>query len=79
VKYEYQKWTRKNETLISARCLVFDEIWPKLDAYFVFCYGNVKEFQDGWILVDETFIKNYPQILPDATRFRILEDVHQRS
>jgi hypothetical protein len=79
VNYKYTRWSRKDQTRISAKCAVFQEDWPKLDAYFVFTYGSQGNFERDWVLVDEYFVQKYPQVLPDSSKRRILDDLAQRT
>jgi hypothetical protein len=80
VVYKYVKWSFKtNHKRIDARCEVFDEYFSRLDNYFVYTYGSVKNFDAGTMtLVDEAFCVNHPTVLPSATAATLLRKYVQR-
>ena len=63
VQYRYVRWLNKEHTLIEGYCSVFNETF-RLQHYFVYCFGSVKKFDSGtMILVDTALVSKYPKIM----------------
>jgi hypothetical protein len=69
---EYTAWFNARHTCISATCPVFDEVFPRLDGYFIFAYGSNKIQPPGSVLVDAAFVLSHPDILPEERRASLL-------
>jgi hypothetical protein len=74
VPYKYTKWPHKTQRKrISVFCELFDEFWPRVDNFFVYCYGACKNFDPStMVLVDIPFCLAHPNVLPDKSRSRLL-------
>ena len=74
VPYKYTKWSHQtHHKRIAAFCELFDEFWPRLDNFFVYCYGSCKEFDvHGMVLVDIPFCVQHPNVLPEKHAQRLL-------
>jgi hypothetical protein len=80
VVYEYTKWSvRTHKRQIDARCPVFDELWPRLDNYFVRSYGSCKVFDaTTMVLIDAAFCVQHPSVLPAQHAPRLLREYRAR-
>jgi hypothetical protein len=79
VPCEYIGWRASrngtsNHKFIIVKCDLFDEILTDWDYYDVYCYGTVTELSEGMQLVDEKLCLDYPCILPDRNRQRLLKE-----
>jgi len=50
-----------------------DEVMRDWDNYDVFSYGSTKEFKEGMVLIDESFVVKYPDIINPSNRERLLK------
>lgn len=67
LEYRYTKWIGKSQRVLAAFCEVFNEMWPRLDAYFVFAYGSVKSFDpQRMVLVDSQLLQQFPELTPST-------------
>ena len=65
VLFTYTAWPSPNHLTISATCPIFNETFPRLDHFFVHCYGTIKAFNSAnMILIDTDFVRQYPCVLP---------------
>ena len=68
VPFRYTQWTNNNNhKRINAKCPLFNEEFKKLSNVFVHMWGSQRQFSASptQVLVDEQFIIQYPQILPN--------------
>ena len=60
---EFQYTTfNKNKTTVSAICRILDETWPNLKHHWIQLYGRHKTLLSNMQLIDEDFIRLYPNI-----------------
>ena len=77
VQYEYLKYIKKKNTM-SARCDVFDEYLAHLDGYWIAAWGSVTVFDvSKMILIDRAFTLQYPNVLEDSKRERLLRQYQE--
>jgi hypothetical protein len=65
---------KSDHKFIIVRCDLFDEILTDWDYYDVYCWGTVTQLSAEMQLVDKQLCVDYPCILPDRTRDRLLEE-----
>ncbi len=69
VLYKYMSFKNKNHTKIEVACPIFDEVFT-VSNDFIKLYGSNKTLiPDGLkvVLVDATFVKQFPQVLPTTS------------
>ena len=62
VEYHYQELLNRN-LKIRVVCPIFKETFT-VDHWFVVQYGSIFEFSPDMVLIEESFINRYPQVLP---------------
>jgi hypothetical protein len=72
VPFIYEKWADKKRTKVVAFCKIFDERHRNLSHDFVVRYGSAKEFSPNMTLIDEQFCLQFPQVLPEESREKLL-------
>jgi hypothetical protein len=79
VPCEYIGWrmSKNDKTsdhkFIIVSCELFDEILTDWDYYDVYCWGTTTELSAEMHIVDEQFCLDYPYILPERNRAKLLE------
>ena len=69
---QYIKWRDRTHRYIQPKVLVLDEIMRDWDTYDVYSYGSNKDLIDGMILIDESFVVKYPDIINPKNKDRLL-------
>ena len=62
VPCRYVKWTNSKKTKIDVRCELFNQLfeWTAVD---VQAYGSRGNLSDEVVLIDEDFVRRYPQLM----------------
>ena len=73
VPVRYTSWADSTHTTIYFSCPLFDTSGDCASTYDVFAYGSRTAFNpDSMVLVDEALTVKFPEILPSASRARLL-------
>ena len=85
VKYIYTGWANAEHTRINAECSVLQETYKgkhALNNYFVYTYGSLAEADfdpETMVLVDEEFLVQYPQLIAEPNRDKLVKLYKQRT
>jgi hypothetical protein len=72
ISYQYGSFTNLSKRKIHCSAAIFDESFV-VDHYFVFSYGQAKTFDSSFmILIDAKFVLQFPQVLPEQRRAKLL-------
>jgi hypothetical protein len=72
LRYSYGKLVGKDKRKIEALCPLFEERFV-VDNVFVHLYGSIKALRPDMVLIDEAFCIEFPQVLPEHSKTRLLK------
>ena len=63
VQCKYMEWVNKKHTMIRVFVTVFDEYLQDWNALFIKMYGGITIIESNMKLIDEKYLRRYPQLL----------------